>query len=438
MRFSKVILPATALAIATVSVPSAMAAVIESATIDNWSLAAYSDNRSRDFQSCTMSTSSGEGTDFVLSLNGRNRWGLWLRRSEWPIAQDTTVIATLNLDTGKKAGIAIETTLKSDHILALPLARDLKLPGLFERAATVRVALEHQLHITVSLKNYAKAVDWVKACVAQHAVPQSATAPDATIRAEKPNAGRDDGTLDMEPESKDLKPAPALPAREKPAKPSELIEASAKSDTGASDEKPAIAVEMTPATTPKPQTGTPAQIVAGIATALASAARATTADVVEPRANNTARDLVPGLMQAARLTSFRVLPETQAPATLRRADAVFELEGFRGAVVSLDSPSAATGINEVLAYDRIGCGGVYASTSSTADAATSDVLRATTRCEAGGQVTIAHFVTIARKAGGYYVVAVTGQAPSSAGRTNPVGEVSVTLDEAALAVSGKF
>lgn len=444
MRFSR-FLPAAGLLLLMDA--AASASVIEAATIDNWSLAAYSNNRTRDFQSCTMSTSAGEGTDFILSLNGRNRWSLWLRRSEWPIDQDAPVIATLNLDTGNKAGIAIETALKSDHILALPLSRDDKLPALFERAATVRVALEHKLHATVSLKNYTKAVDWVKTCVARHAEPQSATIPDATIRSEKNVPGRDDGTLDMEPDSKETKPSPIVPGQVKPAKNPDLIEASAKSDPETDEQKPAIPAAITAAAPakpapvkpdPQPQTGSPTQIVAGIAHALSTAARATTADVVEPRATNSARELVPGLMQAAKLTQFKLLPDTQAPSSLRRADAVFELAGFRAAVVSLDSPSASTGMNEILAHDRIACGGVYGSNSSSVDPVAGDVLRATTRCEAGGQVTVGHFVTMARKGGGYYVVAVTGQAPTSTTQTNPVGDVSATLDEAALAVTGKF
>lgn len=474
MRFSRFCLPAGLFLMFGTPV---CAAVLETATIDNWSLAAYSNNRTRDFQSCTMSVAAGEGTDFVLSLNGRNRWALWLRRSEWPIEQDETIVATLNLDTGKKAGIAIETTLESDHMLALPLSRDEKLPGLFDRASTVRVALEHKLHVTVSLKNYAKAVDWVKGCAARHAAPQSATTPDATIRSDKNASGHDDGMLDMEPDAKETKPAPIKPGQEKPAKNPDLIEASLEADTGSSEEKPAIAAaiatlatampapavpaQVTPAPaapapvkpasgnaapvkpepppqSQSPQAGTPSQIVAGISAALSTAARATTADVLEPRPGSTARDLVPGLMQAAKLTSFKILPDTQAPGSLRRADAVFELEGFRAAVVSLEAPSAATGINEILAHDRIACGGAYASNSAAVDPASNDVMRATTRCEAGGQVTVGHFVTIARKSGGYYVVAVMGQVAAMAAQTNPIGEVSATLDEAALNVTGKF
>jgi hypothetical protein len=431
---------------------SVSAATLETANIDNWSLAAYSNTQTGKFQSCDMSTSAGEGTEFIVSADVRDRWGLWLKRNEWPIERDAPVIATLNFDTGKKAGIAIETTRKSDRFLALPLPRGEKLPDFLDHAATVRVAVEHKLHGTASLKNYAKAIEWLKACVARRAEPQSATPPDATIRSEKNVVGRDDGTLEMEPGTKETKPPVTGPGQVKPAKDPELIEASAKSDGSPADQKPAISVAIAPqppaepATAKpdpqarsQPQAGSPGQIAAGIANALSTAARATTADVVEARAGNAARDLVPGLMQAAKLTRFKLLPETQAPSSLSRADAVFELEGFRAAVVSLETPSAATGMNEILAHDRIACSGVYASNSARVDAASSDVLRATTRCEAGGQVTIGHFVSLARKGGGYYVVAVTGQAPATTTeQTNPVSDVSATLDDAALAVTGKF
>ncbi len=430
---------------------SVHAATLETANIDNWSLAAYSNTQTGKFQSCDMSTSAGEGTELIVSADIRDRWGLWLKRSEWPIERDAPVIATLNFDTGKKAGIAIETARKSDRFLALPLPRGEKLPDFLDHAATVRVAVEHKLHGTASLKNYPKAIEWLKACMARHAEPQSATPPDATIRSEKNVVGRDDGTLEMEPRAKETKPPSIGPGQVKPGKDPELIEASTRPEGAPADQKPAIPVAITPEPPSKPaptkpdpqsqilaQAGSPGKIAAGIANALSTAARATTADVIEPRAGDPAQGLVPGLIQAAKLTRFKLLPETQAPSSLSRADAVFELEGFRAAVVSLETPSAATGMNEILAHDRIACSGVYTSNLAAVDAASRDVLRATTRCEAGGQVTVGHFVTMARKVGGYYVVAVMGQAPASATPTNPVSDVSAMLDDAALAVTGKF
>lgn len=449
MPISRIFLSVVPIAITLALSAQGRAATIETSTIENWSLAAYSTAKTDDFQSCAMSTPAGDGIDFVLSLNARSRWSLWMKRAEWPFARDAAIVATLNLDVGRKAPIMVETSLKSDHFLGLPLSRQDKLPDLFKNATSVRVALEHTFHPTISLRNYTRAVDWVTACVARHATPETATAPDATVKGPNGSSGqatpRDEGTVEIDPEAGKI--APAKPVAPKPAPVPGLIEAFTLPGTPTPSVPgpnqapsvampPAIAPVVAAATEvmPKPAATNPVIGPQSIATALATAARATTGFVIEPRTNG-ARDLVPNLMQAARRTDFKLLADAPAPPPLPRADAVFELGGFTGAVVGFDVATAAAGMNDVLAHDRIACGGDYAANSAAVEPDKADVLRATTRCETQGQVTLGHFLTLARKGGGYYVVAVTSAAPATG---NSVGEIGATLDEAALVVTGKF
>lgn len=428
---------------------SVRAATLETTNIENWSLAAYTSAKADEFQLCAMSTPAGDGIDFVLSLNARNRWSLWMKRAEWPFARDAAIVATLNLDVGRKSPIIIETSLKSDHFLGLPLSHENRLPDLFRTATSVRVALEHTFHPTISLRNYARAVDWVTACVARHSAPETATVPDATVRGPTGSTGqaaqRDDGSLDIDPEAGRI--APAKPIAPKPAPVPGLIEASTAPGTNTPNPQvpsEALKIATSPATAPvvaaatdvnpKPEAAKPAFMPQSIATALATAAHATSGLVVEPH-NNAARDLVPNLMQAAKRNDFKLLVDAPAPASLPHADAVFELGGVTGAVVGFDVATASAGMNDVLAHDRIACGGDYAANAAVVEPDTADVLRATTRCETHGQVTLGHFLTLARKGGGYYVVAMTSAASPSA---SSVAEIAETLDEAALVVTGKF
>jgi hypothetical protein len=460
MPISRIFLSVVPIALTlALSVPG-RAATIETSTIENWSLAAFSSAKADEFQSCAMSTPAGDGIDFVLSLSVRNRWSLWMKRAEWPFARDAAIVATLNLDVGRKAPIIVEASLKSDHFLGLSLSRQDKLPDLFKSATTVRVALEHTFHPTVSLRNYARAVDWVTACVARHAAPETATVPDATVRGPNGASGqtmpRDDGSVEIDPEAGKI--APAKPIAPKPAPVPGLIEASTSPGTAtpsvpSPNQVPPVAtpaaiapvVAAATAAMPKPDATSPPTGAQIIATALATAARATTGLVIEPR-NNGARDLVPNLMQAARRSDFKLLADAPAPAPLPRADAVFELGGFTGAVVGFDVATAAAGMNDVLAHDRIACGGDYVANSAAVEPDKADVLRASTRCETQGRVTLGHFLTLARKGGGYYVVAVTSAAPATVAVAEPsgppagmsVGEIGATLDEAALMVTGKF
>ena len=421
-------------------VTAASAATLETETIGGWTLNAYSADHTGGFQNCTMKTPGNDQVSLTVSANAHDRWFLWLQRSSWDLAPDTRFVATLNLDQGRKQPIALDAKVKNDRFIVLALPPDEHVLNRLSHAASARVTRETKVY-TFQLAGYDKAVQWMKACVARHTEPDVATQPDARI------TGADDDTDDAagivigKDRPADVpKVVPKVPIV--PKAPANMIE------VRATDPTPTPSLGSTPTPVPMSTPAAPGPEIVALApqsaaapTSIFEAAKASTATINEPSAPaSPAQLLLPSLMAAANHPEFRLLETAAAPAALKRADVVFSLEGVTGVVLTFDLPTAAAVTNEVLAYDRIACGGTYSSVTDPAEEGHADVLRSTAECRMADTLANTHFVTMARKAGGYFVIALTSETPlsSASAAGDRLAATDRGLIDAAVKVSGKF
>jgi hypothetical protein len=420
----------------------AQAAPSETQHIDGWTLNAWTADKTGVFRSCTMRAPGNDQVLLNIGQTVRGRWFLSLYRSKWDLEQNDRFIATLNFDQDQKKPLALDARVNSEHFLALVLTPDKRTLDRMAAATTVRISREKQAY-TFTLSGYDKAVQWVKECVSRNAT-QEASKPDGTIRNEDDDAvepGGTEGGQDKPAEAPSVKPklAPGVieTKADEPQKPPIVADISptapparlATVSASSSDvEKPAGAQQIASVAT---TTSTPP---------ISDAAKASM-PVIEPPASiaNPAQALLPSLMSAANRADFKLLDNAAAPAALKRGDVVFSLADLTGVVMTIDLPTAAAAINEVVAYDRVACAGAYTADANPVADGQADVLHAMSECKTADKSVLSHYLTLSRKAGGFYVVALTSETTASAsGADTKLADIDRALFDAAIKVSGKF
>jgi hypothetical protein len=320
-------------------------------------------------------------------------------------------------------------------------------------ATKARVSRESHAY-TFSLQGYDKAVAWVKSCIVRNKALE-AMKPDARVRAE--------GDEDNDAAGVEIrKTRPAEAPKLAPTLPADVIEVQAREPLRSPQKPAAVAPAATPlisADAAKPAEATAAhpvaRLLAAVTTSLASDAARASPNPIAPEtpvdaahtglapvagAETPAQRLLPRLIAAANRSDFSSLDKSAAPAPLQRADVVFRLTGVTGGVIATDLPTAEAATNEALAYDRIACGGAYTATTSGGEDSHADVIRATSQCNTGDTALSAHYLTLSRKTGGFFIVGLTSEATTS-GETDALAQLTATdaaFFDAALKLTGKF
>ncbi|MDR3376606.1 MAG: hypothetical protein P4L98_23030 [Ancalomicrobiaceae bacterium] len=413
----------SALMLAGAAVPS-RAATLEDDKTGSWTLNAYSDDRTGAFQSCTMTAPADHDVSLVFTLTGNLTWTMWLYKLNWAWGSDKEFIATVNIDQGRKAGLAFDANVDGATLIALRGTDFQKLFLAMRNGRHLHATLPHKLRFAFPISGTREAVNWVTDCASRH--QDQASAPRPT----KPSV--DDDSVNTRP----TKPTPA------PTKPDDgtLINAQNQTSPNSATQPSSQTQQVANATPPNPATQpnapTPPANPTTTVDATATTPNDTPANTRGTDARMTAMSFLSRLMAEANRNDFKVLESKDVPARVKKADLVFSINGLTGTVLVTDFATAKAASNELLAMDNIACTGSSTSGTDPDKDGRVDVSHAFAACEVGGKTSMARYTALSRKDGGYFVVGViddgSGQAPTT------FQELDSALFSAAMKLSGKF
>ncbi len=419
--------------------------------LGSWQLTGYSEPKSGSFEGCGMRAIGTDQVWLVLNLNTAGTWRLWLYRADWQMPVGSRFGATLDLDQDRNEPVNLQAKLRNAHYVALQWAPQEHLLASFATAATARISRDSSAY-TFPINGYAKAVTWVRACVARN-LDAASQLPDGKVR----GADSDEAAGGVS----SGKPKPGVPSKVPAKLAPGIIEVQA--DESDLDERPAENEAIAPKPASRPAPGptavtpvpnspptldpplpvkpSPVVAEAPIPTApiLSEAAKATASPIPPEPAARPVDALLPRLMAAADRADFRLIDPVAAPLALKHAEVVFAFAGATGAVMALDVPTADAAVNEIVAHDRIACAGAYQASSAIGDDVQPDVLRSAAECLTGDKRVRMHFLTMARKSGGFYVIGLsTTTAAAGEGPSDQLAAADLVLFGAALKVSGQL
>jgi hypothetical protein len=142
-----------------------------------------------------------------------------------------------------------------------------------------------------------------------------------------------------------------------------------------------------------------------------------------------AQNLATTVLSTIAIPGFRVLPRDQIPAEARRFDAVWTADGGLIGMVTIVNPRGRSRVEEVVAaltaIDSKDCRGAFSSGRYPTDDA--GVGRLVTLCSGADPLEV-QYTVVGRRAGGFYVLGVTGRGVSS----NVVLDAGTKLYDVAL------
>ena len=388
---------------ATAVVPGpAVAAEVESRKIRNWSAGAYTDDDTGAFSRCTMSVSYKSGITLLFSIDKKYEWALALINSEWRLEVGATPSLRMIIDDYRPFNT--KAKVLSRTMVGVPLADNVALFNAF-RGGSLLVIETAADSFQFRLDGTSDGLAWLLACVKRYenyaprnkANPFGSTSRDpfgsdtaGGSKAAATGNGRPKTTFDEPPA------APVEKTQPKPTVP--LIEAKAAD----------------PVATP-------------------STGGAVSGAAIDARVDATM--LIANLFGTAGVSGYRIASASEAPPAFAGAEVVFTADGLTGAVRVVQGRDARTVGAELMASGAQSCKGQYASGTMPAADGRSDLVHVFTGCDVSGIPTAMRYTIMPRKAGGFYLIAVSATDQAGDGRLK---QVDSSIREASVKVVGRF
>ena len=474
------------------------AAELEARKIRNWTAGAYSDDQTGAFSRCTMSVSYKSGITLLFSIDKKYEWSMALVDPDWKLTVGAVHPIRFAIDDLKPFNA--QAKVLSRTMVGIPLADNAALFNAFRAGELLEIRAASDT-FQFRLDGTSDGLAWLVSCVKRYEtwVPPTAKAgnpfdgapPKQPVAKVEGVPGRtetrritigsfaahgwgigpmaaDKGMAPDSPTTIEVpKTAPTIPPRidpppvietapttpATPAKPP-LIEAHAPDPV---PPKPNAA----PASPPPTSGQTPVQTAAAPASApsaTASSATAPSTGVSSPAAapsTNAALDAVTGgsietrveatvmlanLMASAGISGYRILPPSEAPASMVGAEVVFAADGLVGAVRMNPGSDPKAIATSLVTQDSQTCTGQFASGVVPAADGRQDVAHVFTGCDRTGTPTASRYTILSRKKGGFFVVSVMPRegAGAGAGADDKLKQVDGSIRDASLKVVGRF
>lgn len=462
----------------------AAAAELEARKIRNWTAGAYSDDQTGAFTRCTMSVSYKSGITLLFSIDKKYEWSMALVDPDWKLTVGAVHPIRFAIDDLKPFNA--QAKVLSRTMVGIPLADNAALFNAFRAGELLEIRAASDT-FQFRLDGTSDGLAWLVSCVKRYEtwVPPTAKAGNpfdgtppkqqaakteavpgrtetrrisiATFAAKAWGIGAMAADRGMAPDSPTAievpKTAPAIPPR---IDPPPVIETAPT--TPATPAKPPLIEARAPdPVPPKPnaapanQPQTPGQTPVQTAAAPATTPSAASSSPAAAPSTNAALDAVTGgsietrveatvmlanLMASAGISGYRILPPSEAPASMVGAEVVFAADGLVGAVrlnPGTDPKAIATSL---VTQDSQTCTGQFASGVVPAADGRQDVAHVFTGCDRIGTPTASRYTILSRKKGGFFVVSVMPR--EGAGADDKLKQIDGSIRDASLKVVGRF
>lgn len=166
-----------ALALVLLHVP-AKAAVLESFAVRDWSLFAYSDDKTSQFSHCAMIANYRNGISLIFSIDAQKNWFMGLSNPKWALKPENKYHFGVGLDNETATlWVGVAVTIET---LIVPLPNSPELVERVSRSATMTIKAASGESFKFDLANSRVALEAVASCTARH------TAGNLTVNAPVP------------------------------------------------------------------------------------------------------------------------------------------------------------------------------------------------------------------------------------------------------------